>query len=105
MGFVGRIVGVCWGLLVSVKAFWDLLGLLAKFFQQISLATNKIIGLGKMALLEMEGRCWPGGAAWGRECRRRSRVLPLNLSDTAATIQDGSSLKYIAAIEGRQCYI
>ena len=29
------------------------------------------------------GRCWPGGAAWSRECRRRSIVLPLNLSDTA----------------------
>ena len=51
------------------------------------------------------GRCWPGGAAWGRECRRRSSVLPLNLSDTAATSQDGSSLKFIAPIAGRQCYI
>ena len=46
------------------------------------------------------GRCWPGGAAWGRECRRRSSVLPLNLSDTAATSQDGSSLEFIAAIAG-----
>ena len=27
-------------------------------------------------------RWWPAGAAWGRECRRRSSVLPLNLSDT-----------------------
>ena len=51
------------------------------------------------------GRCWPAGAAWGRECRRRSSVLPLNLSDTAATSQDGSSLEFIAAIAGRQCYI
>ena len=51
------------------------------------------------------GRCWPGGAAWGRECRRRSSVLPLNLSDTAATSQDGSSLEFIAPIAGRQCYI
>ena len=32
-------------------------------------------------------------------------MLPLNLSDTAATSQDGSSLEYIAAIAGRQCYI
>ena len=43
-------------------------------------------------------------AAWGRECRRRSSVLPLNISDTAATSQDGSSLEFIA-IAGRQCYI
>ena len=41
----------------------------------------------------------------GRECRRRSSVLPLNISDTAATNQDGSSLEFIAAIAGRQCYI
>ena len=40
-----------------------------------------------------------------RECRRRSSVLPLNLSDTASTSQDGSSLEFIAAIAGRQCYI
>ena len=32
-------------------------------------------------------------------------MLPLNLSDTAATGQDGSSLEFIAAIAGRQCYI
>ena len=32
-------------------------------------------------------------------------VLPLNLSDTAASSQDGSSLEFIAAIAGRQCYI
>ena len=32
-------------------------------------------------------------------------MLPLNLSDTAATIQDGSSLEFIAPIVGRQCYI
>ena len=32
-------------------------------------------------------------------------MLPLNLSDTASTIQDGSSLGFIAAIAGRQCYI
>ena len=51
------------------------------------------------------GRCWPAGAAWGRECRRRSCVLPFNLSDTAATSQDGSSLEFIAAIPGRQFYI
>ena len=52
-----------------------------------------------------KGRYWLAGAAWGRECRRRSSVLLLNLSDTAATSQDGSSLKCIAAIAGRQCYI
>ena len=32
-------------------------------------------------------------------------MLPFNLSDTAATSQDGSSLEFIAAIAGRQCYI
>ena len=32
-------------------------------------------------------------------------MLPLNLSDTAATSQDGPSLEFIAAIAGRQCYI
>ena len=40
-----------------------------------------------------------------RECRRRRSVLPLNLSDTASTSQDGQSLEFIAAIVGRQCYI
>ena len=53
----------------------------------------------------MKGRCWSAGAAWGREFRKRSSVLPLNLSDTAATSQDGSYLDLIAAIAGRQCYI
>ena len=46
-----------------------------------------------------------GGAAWGRECRRRSSVLPPNLSDTAATIQDDSALEFSALIAGRQCYL
>ena len=32
-------------------------------------------------------------------------MLPLTLSDTAATSQDGSSLEFIAPIAGRQCYI
>ena len=32
-------------------------------------------------------------------------MLPLNLSDTASTSQDGSPLEFIAAIAGRQCYI
>ena len=32
-------------------------------------------------------------------------MLPLNLSDTAATSQDGSSLEFIAPIAGRQYYI
>ena len=31
-------------------------------------------------------------------------MLPLNLSDTASTSQDGSSLEFIAAIAERQCY-
>ena len=31
-------------------------------------------------------------------------MLILNLSDTAATSQDGLSLEFIAAIAGRQCY-
>jgi hypothetical protein len=44
------------------------------------------------------GRCRPAGAAWGRESRRRSSVLLLNLSDTAATSQDELSLEFIAAI-------
>ena len=57
------------------------------------------------ALWEMEGRCWPAGVACGRECMRRSSVLLLNLSGTAATSQDGSSLEFIAAIAGRQCFI
>ena len=63
----------------------------------------------KMPLVRLfgrwRGRCWPAGAAWGRECRRRISVLPLNLSDTAVTSQDGSSLEFIAPIAGRQCYI
>ena len=32
-------------------------------------------------------------------------MLPFNLSDTAATSQDGSSLEFITPITGRQCYI
>ena len=32
-------------------------------------------------------------------------MLLLNFLDTAATSQDGSSLEFIAAIAGRQCYI
>ena len=32
-------------------------------------------------------------------------MLPLNLSDTASTSEDGSSLEFIAAIAGRHCYI
>ena len=63
----------------------------------------------KLPLMRLFGRwrrrCWPGGAAWSRECRRRSSVLPLNLSDTAVNSQDGSSLEFIAPIAGRQCYI
>ena len=52
------------------------------------------------ALREMEGQML---ARRSRECRRRSSVMPLNLSDTAASSQDGSSLEFIAAIAGRQC--
>ena len=32
-------------------------------------------------------------------------MLLLNLSDTVPTSQDGSSLEFIAAIAGRQCFI
>ena len=31
--------------------------------------------------------------------------MPLNLSDTASTSQDGSSPEFVAAIAVRQCYI
>ena len=57
------------------------------------------------ALWEMERQMLASRSSLGRECRRRSSVLPLNLSDTAATSQDGSSLEFIAPIAGRQCYI
>ena len=44
--------------------------------------------------------------AWrSRECKRRSSVLQLNLSDTDSTSQDGSSLELIAAILGRQIFV
>ena len=50
----------------------------------------------KLPLVRLFGRwrvrCLPAGAAYGRECRRRRSVLLLNLSDTAATSQDGLSL-------------
>ena len=52
--------------------------------------------------MEMKGQML---ASKSRECRRRSSVLLLNLSDTSATSHDGSSLEFIAAIAGRQCYI
>ena len=32
-------------------------------------------------------------------------MLPIKVSDPAATIQDGSSLDFVAFIAGRQCYI
>ena len=67
-------------------------------WQQLMLPLVRLFG-------RWRGKYWPGKAAWGRECRRRSSVLPLNLSDTAATSQDGSSLEVIASIVGRQCYI
>ena len=66
--------------------------------QQLKLPLVRLFG-------RMRDRCWPAGAAWGRECRRRSSVLPPNVSDTAATIQDGTSLEFSAAITGRKCYI
>ena len=44
-------------------------------WQQLKLPLVRLFG-------RWRGRCWPGGTAWGRECRRRSSVLPLNLSDT-----------------------
>ena len=74
----------------------------------INLGSTSDWGQLKLPLVRLcgrsRGRCWPGETAWGRECRRSS-VLPLNLSDTAATSQDGSSLEFIAPIAGRQCYI
>ena len=57
------------------------------------------------ALWELEGQILACRSSRGRECRRRSCVLHLNLSDTAATSQDGPSLEFIAAIASRQCYI
>ena len=54
------------------------------------------------ATREMEGQML---ARRSRECRRRSSVLLLNLSNTAATSQDCLSLEFIAAIVGRQCCI
>ena len=56
-------------------------------------------------LWEIEGQLLASRSSLGRECRRRSNVLPLNVSDTAATSQDSSSLEFIAVIAGRQCYI
>ena len=41
----------------------------------------------------------------GQRMQEEDSGLPLNLSDTAATSQDGPSLEFIAAIAGRQCYI
>ena len=32
-------------------------------------------------------------------------MLPINVSDNAATSQDDSSLEFVPAIPGRQCYI
>ena len=57
------------------------------------------------ALWEMEGPMLARRSSLGQRMQRRSSVLPLNLSDTAATSQDGSSLEFIAAIAARQCYI
>ena len=55
--------------------------------------------------MEIEGQMLARRSSLGRECRRRNSVLPLNLSDTAETSQDGSSLEFIAPIAGRQSYI
>ena len=44
----------------------------------------------------------PKGAAWDRECWRRSSVLPLNLLDITAISQDGSYLEFIAPIAALQ---
>ena len=41
----------------------------------------------------------------GQRMQEEVQCVPLNLSDTAATSQDGSSLEFIATIAGRQCYI
>jgi hypothetical protein len=54
------------------------------------------------ALLEIEGQMLASRSSLGQ---RMQEVLPLNLSDTAATSQNVSFLEFIAAIVGRQCYI
>ena len=40
-----------------------------------------------------------------RECRSRSSTLPIHISETAVTSQDGSSLEFVAATAGRECNI
>ena len=40
----------------------------------------------------------------GQKLGNRSR-LPIHFSDTAITSQDGSSLEFVAATEGRECII
>ena len=41
----------------------------------------------------------------GKRMQEEEQCAATNLSDTAATSQDGSSLEFVAAITGRQCYI
>ena len=40
-----------------------------------------------------------------RECRSRSSILPIHVSDTAVTNQDGSYLEFVAVTVGRECNI
>ena len=40
----------------------------------------------------------------GQKLGNRNR-LPIHVSDTAVTSQDGSSLEFVAATEGRECNI
>ena len=49
-------------------------------------------------LWEMKGQMLAKRSSLGQR-------MPLNLSDTAATRHDGSSLEFIAPIAGKQCYI
>ena len=53
----------------------------------------------------MEGQMLARRSSLGQRMQEEDSVLPLNLSDTAATSQDGSSLEFITPIAGRQCYI
>ena len=47
----------------------------------------------------MEGRSWATGAYW---CRNKSSRQPINILDTAANSQDGSSLEFVAAAGARE---
>ena len=53
----------------------------------------------------MEGQMLARRRNLGQRMQEEEQCDTLNLSDTAATSQDGSSLEFIAPITGRQCYI